>query len=312
MQIYLGYTFLMSPLISVIIPTYNRQTIVLETIRSAINQEPENFEIIVVDDGSTDKTIDYLEYLNLPIRLIRTENKGVSNARNTGIKASNGEYCAFLDSDDIWLDGILKNQSNYLDTFPNIPLVYTDHFEEVFNDQGSLLKQKSHFQSYNFSHQEKSKYSLPFLVQPSPILTSSVMIKKKVFEQVGLFDENLKVAEDLDLFHRISSKYQLGYINKPLAIYSWCKDPNHLLSLPREVFFAELKKYLDKYSNQFANGSHIKQLAIKESYRRLSEMVKIRYNLDNGLTTIDEYYLQSRNLLKPKLSLKWSINSLHL
>src|SRR3989344_2440298 len=119
------------PVISVIIPSYNRKSIVVEAIRSVFKQEPRNYEVIVVDDGSSDGTEDYLKSLDLPIKIIRKENGGVSSARNAGIKVAQGKYVAFLDSDDLWLPGILENQLAYLQSHPEIPLVYTDQYIEV-------------------------------------------------------------------------------------------------------------------------------------------------------------------------------------
>jgi glycosyltransferase involved in cell wall biosynthesis len=116
--------------ISVIIPTYNRKSIVLQAIQSALMQEPKNYEVILVDDGSVDGTVDYLNNLHLPITIVQKKNGGVSSARNTGIRAAQGGYVAFLDSDDIWLPGILKSQSEFLDSHPKIPLVYTDQYIE--------------------------------------------------------------------------------------------------------------------------------------------------------------------------------------
>ena len=104
----------MNSLISVIIPVFNRKDIVLEAIQSVLQQMPKNYEVIVVDDGSTDNTANYIESLNLPVHVIRKENGGVASARNAGIRIAKGEYIAFLDSDDLWLPGILKAQLEYL------------------------------------------------------------------------------------------------------------------------------------------------------------------------------------------------------
>jgi len=205
---------MLTPLISVIIPSYNRKNIVIEAIKSALEQESKTFEVIVVDDGSTDGTEDYLKSLNLPIILLRKENGGVSSARNAGIKIAQGEYVAFLDSDDLWLPGILENQLAYLQSHPEIPLVYTDQYIEV---DGKNLE-KTRFNREVVSEEQKTKFNLPGFVQHMPIHISSVMIRESIFEEIGYFNEDLKIHEDTELWNRISEKYNFGYIEKPLAV----------------------------------------------------------------------------------------------
>src|SRR3990172_4693438 len=155
--------------ISVIIPTYNRKKLVLEAIQSAIKQEPKNFETIVVDDGSVDRTADYLRSLRLPIKVISKSNGGISSARNEGIRNAKGKYIAFLDSDDLWLPGILAEQSNYLDSHPEISLVYVDQYNETKGKR----KDKTLFESVEASAEQKKKYDKPNLIVPqAPIHTS--------------------------------------------------------------------------------------------------------------------------------------------
>ena len=119
------------PLVSVVIPTYNRKNKVVEAINSVISQNFESIEILVIDDGSTDGTAEFLTSLSLPITVITKSNGGVSSARNTGIKASKGKYVAFLDSDDLWLPGKLAAQVDFLNNHPEIPLVYTDQYLNI-------------------------------------------------------------------------------------------------------------------------------------------------------------------------------------
>ena len=146
----------MTPAISAVIPTYNRKQFVLDAINSALQQDPKNYEIIVVDDGSTDGTFEYLLSLNLPIRVIRKQNGGVASARNEGIRNAKGKYITFLDSDDVWLPGILKAQLDFLDSHPHIPLVYTDQYIEL---SGKRLE-KTRFQAKPAKHEEKSRLDL--------------------------------------------------------------------------------------------------------------------------------------------------------
>lgn len=264
-----------APIISVIIPTYNRKEIVCEAIQSVLQQEPKNFEIIVVDDGSTDGTADFLQSLNLPITIIKKENGGVSSARNAGIKASRGPYIAFLDSDDLWQPDILKSQLDYLESHPTIPLVYTDQFIEV---QGKILDQ-TRFARETVPPDQKTRFSLPGFVQHMPIHISSVMVKKEIFDEIGFFNGDLHIHEDTELWNRISQKYSFGYIEKPLAIFRWEKDQEHLLKEGyRQRFVNEGRKYMKAYESiKQGQFSPEEREAVMESYSKIDE-------IEEGLT----------------------------
>jgi glycosyltransferase involved in cell wall biosynthesis len=174
----------MEPIISVVIPTYNRKGLVLEAIHSALQQEPKNYEVIVVDDGSTDGTVEYLKSLNLPIKIISKKNGGVSSARNEGIKYAKGRYVAFLDSDDLWLPGILKAQFEYLKSHPNIPLVYVDQRLIIKGERIDVTR----FTMKKLTHEEMSKFDLPGFAKSPPFHISSIIMRKSVFDEIGYFN----------------------------------------------------------------------------------------------------------------------------
>jgi len=231
-------------IVSVIIPTYNRKLIVESAIRSALDQTLKDFEIIVVDDGSTDGTKEYLESLSLPIKLISKENGGVASARNAGIKEAIGTYIAFLDSDDSWLPTKLEMQVQYLESHPDIPLVYTDEYIEV---NGEVLP-KTRFERADAGDDIKNNFLLPGFVQRTPIHTSAMMIRKSVFEEVGYFNETLKIHEDSELWNRISRKYKFGYIDIPLAVFRYKDGADHLMKdFYEEPSKEEGRKYLKLY-----------------------------------------------------------------
>ena len=285
----------MNPLISVVIPTYNRRDIIFESITTILEQEPQNYEVIVVDDGSTDKTSDYLASLKLPIRVIRKENGGVASARNEGIKNAKGAYIAFLDSDDLWLPGILKAQLAYLSSHPDIPLVYVD---QILDIKGKRIE-KTRFEIMQTTHEEKSNFDLPGFAQSPPIHTSAVMVRKSIFDEVGLFNESLKIHEDTDMWNRISDKYKLGYIDKPLAIFRWERDPNHLLmASQRRLFIEEGKKYMALYE-QRKEGKELterEKKAIADSYRRMSLLEALIDEFEKGNVTEEEFEKQRQKI----------------
>lgn len=283
---------------SVIIPTYNRKSFVVEAIHSVLQQEPKNFEIIVVDDGSTDGTAEYLKSLNLPIRIIEQTNSGVSRTRNNGIKHAQGEYICLLDSDDLWLSGILQQQSDYLDSHPQAGLVYVDQFTETNKVRGPKTK----FQRMQATDEQKKKYDKPNLIVPqAPIHTSAVMIRKSVLEDVGLFNENLILHEDTDLWNRISEKYLFGFIDKPLSIVRWEVDSEHLMKPEtRDLFTAQLRKYMKLFVNRQVENKSIekKEADIQETYRRINKIEYLDSLKKSGQVTEEEFIKQRKAIFK--------------
>lgn len=181
-------------LVSVVVPAYNAESSIKTTIDSIINQTYKNIEIIVVDDGSKDSTAEIVEsYKNDRIKLINKENGGVSSARNLGIKSSRGDYVAFCDSDDVWSLDKLEKQVAVINSFKNVDFVGCNRNGE----QTRVL-----LNSYNII--KKMKFS-DLLLRTFP-QTSTAVIKKTVFDDVGMYDENQKYAEDGNLWLRICKK----------------------------------------------------------------------------------------------------------
>ncbi len=194
--------------ISVIIPTYNRGWIIKEAIDSVLTQNYPDFELIVVDDGSTDDTQNILAEYKSRIRILQQDNQGVSAARNYGIDKARGDYLAFLDSDDIWLQNKITTQVNFFKQDPESLICQT---EEIWVRNGKRVNPKKYHKKYSGMIFEKT---LPrCLVSPS-----AVMIKKSLIEEVGGFDETLPACEDYDLWLRISCRYPVHLISEPLII----------------------------------------------------------------------------------------------
>ncbi|HOW36379.1 MAG TPA: glycosyltransferase [Candidatus Omnitrophota bacterium] len=202
----------MNPLISVIIPTFNSELYIKECLDSALSQTYKNVEILVIDDGSADKTRALLSSYEGKIRYYTQQNRGVSSARNLGIKESRGEYIAFLDSDDAWLTTKLEFQIEFLENNKDFSCVFSD--VEFFDSQSTTI---------GFSRRRKNiphngKLSISTLLRFAPF-PSSVLVRSDVFREVGVFDEQLRRAGDIDLFLRIAPRYLMGLIEKPLTRY---------------------------------------------------------------------------------------------
>ncbi len=210
----------MHPRISVIIPTYNRASRLAQAIESVLAQTFQDFELIVVDDGSADDTLQVVRRFADRVRYIRQPHRGVSAARNTGIRHGRGEWLAFLDSDDRWLPHKLERQMAALEQTGR-KICYTD---EIWIRNGCRVNPRRRHRKYDgwiFVH------CLPLCI----ISPSSVVIHRRVFETVGLFDETLPACEDYDLWLRITARYPVTFLQEPLII----KYGGHADQLSRRV-----------------------------------------------------------------------------
>ena len=205
----------MHPFFSVVIPTYNRKSFLKKSIESVLSQNFKDYELIVVDDGSNDSSILLVaDYLGVGLSYIRTGHHGVSHARNTGILNSKGSYIAFLDSDDRWENNKLEDSFKYISNHPGISIFHT---EEIWLREGQVLKQKEkykRFSGYIYEH------CLPLCC----IGMSTLVVKKSLFNDVGIFDEIMPVCEDYDFFLRVSNKYEVKLIPSSLTIKEGGRD----------------------------------------------------------------------------------------
>ncbi len=197
-----------NPEVSVILPTYNRGWILKEAIDSVLAQEFKDFELIVVDDGSTDNTGEILDSYEQGLIVVRQSNKGVSAARNRGIDAAEGRLVAFLDSDDLWLPRKLSSQVDFFNTNPAAVINQT---EEIWVRNGVRVNPKT--RHHKFSGMIFKRSLALCLVIPS-----AVMMKRSLFDEVGVFDEKLPACEDYDLWLRISCRYPVHLIETPLIM----------------------------------------------------------------------------------------------
>jgi hypothetical protein len=196
------------PLVSVIIPTYNRAAYLVEALDSVLDQAYPNLEVIVVDDGSGDHTAQVLKpYLN-NINLLSQVNRGVSASRNLGIRTAQGELIAFLDSDDYWLPQKLTTQVAFFCDHPQAQICQTD---EIWIRKGKRVNPGRRHAKPQGDIFEASLALC--LVSPS-----AVMLKRSLFDRVGLFDEELPACEDYDLWLRIAVDYPVYLIADPLIV----------------------------------------------------------------------------------------------
>lgn len=195
-------------IVSVIIPSYNRGWILEDAVDSVLSQDFYDFELIVVDDGSEDNTPDILASYGNRIKVIKQKNKGVSSARNKGITSSSGNYIAFLDSDDLWLPGKLSTQLSFFENNPGALICQT---EEIWlKNEKRVNPGKRHKKISGFCFEKSLE-----LCMVSP---SAVMMKRRLLDIVGLFDETLPACEDYDMWLRINCRYPIYLLDTPLIV----------------------------------------------------------------------------------------------
>jgi len=206
---------LKEPIVSVIIPTYNRAHLITRSVKSVLKQTSQNFEIIIVDDYSTYETKDIIKKFKDPrIKYVKNDtNKGAGAARNKRIKCYVGEYLAFQDSDDEWDPEKLEKQMDIFNKKgPKYGVVYTDMFR-VLEDNTILYWNSPTIMLGKFINEDTMEY------QVYGIGMSSTVIRRVCFEKVGLFDERFPRFIDLELFIRLSNLYNFYLIKEPLVKY---------------------------------------------------------------------------------------------
>jgi glycosyltransferase involved in cell wall biosynthesis len=198
----------MPPLISVIIPTFNRAAWVREAVDSVLAQSFPDFELIVVDDGSTDPTAEGLAPYGNRLRYLYQTRQGVSAARNRGLETAAGEWLAFLDSDDLWLPRKLEAQVEFLDRNPRAEICQT---EEIWIRHGRRVNPRR-------KHRKPSGDIFAPSLALCLVSPSAVMLKKRLLVEVGSFDRSLPACEDYDLWLRISCRKPVFLIEEPLVV----------------------------------------------------------------------------------------------
>lgn len=303
-------------LISVIIPTYNAGRYIEKTLQSVFDQTYKNIEIIVIDDGSTDNTEVLLKQYNDPrLHYIKQPNSGgPAKPRNVGIAAAKGEYIAIFDSDDLMMPNKLSSQIKALETTPDAAFCCTN-FSKI--DENDNVTTKAFWETNeNFQSLDKSKRD-PFgnfkyipneltdnLLIHNFVATSSVLIRKAVFEKVGGFDEALANADDYDMWLRISSHYSNILI--PQVMHQYRLRDGNITS--RGIFkladgrVAVLKRHINKASNK-ATALHV-----KKTITRYLLCAGYYYFQQQDLQKAKAYYLQSIYTLPNYTAFKYLIS----
>jgi len=226
-----------NPLVSVVIPTHNREKYIEQAILSVINQSYKNIEIIVVDDGSICNYAQSICQKYLNCSYFFKQNGGLSSARNFGIDKAKGEFIAFLDDDDFWDLHKITKQIEAFNLNPNVDMI---HSKVAIVDEYGNLTGKFGGASANKLH-KRSGYVFWNALGVWVVRSPTPLIRKKVFQSDLLFDEDIKVGEDIDFYQRMFYRHRVFYIDEPLAFYREYEDENRL-SLQQEKYIGIEKK----------------------------------------------------------------------
>jgi glycosyltransferase involved in cell wall biosynthesis len=230
------------PRVSVVIPAYNAERFVAQTLESVLRQTYRDFEVIVIDDGSRDGTAAIAESFGTPVRCVRQDNGGVSRARNTGIREAAGEYVAFLDADDLWEPTKLECQVSLLETRGDVGLCFT-----------GLLRVDPSLRPLGVTPgRAYADYCEALLLYSCVVPCSSTLVRRRALDQVGGFDPAFSTSADWDFLLRMSRRVRFAPIADPLLIYrvtpgSMCSDS----ALLERDTFAVLEKFYGSDGDEY-------------------------------------------------------------
>lgn len=245
--------------VSVIIPTWNRSSLLPRALDSVLGQSVPADEVIVVDDGSTDGTASMVAARYPQVRLLRTPHGGVSAARNHGIRAVGGAWLAFLDSDDAWQPDKLASQLAALAAQPEERVC---HCDEIWIRNGRRVNPRRR-------HQKRGGWIFQHCLPLCAISPSAVMLHREVFDTVGLFDEALPACEDYDLWLRVTSRFPTLYIDRPLVI----KHGGHADQLSRTE--PALDRYRIRALAAILAADHLAEPDRRAAARMLCEKIEV-------------------------------------
>ena len=233
-------------MISVIIPLYNKEKSVRATLESVRAQSYTDWECIVVDDGSTDKSREVAEQFiidDLRFKILTKPNGGVCSARNRGIEEAKGEYIALLDGDDIWDKDYLAEQVKMTQDFPAAAM-WGINFAEM--REGKIVRRVPTGLPDEYRGYVEHYFEMPKRVSDL-FCSSSVVIRKDVFDKVGMFDERIKYAEDSDMWFRIIATHKVAFYDRYMVFYQW--DAENRAMTKRRDLHSFLLYYVDKYKD---------------------------------------------------------------
>lgn len=295
-------------MISVVIPLYNKEKSVRATLDSVCAQSYTDWECIVVDDGSTDNSLNVVKefvgqidnrWIDDRLTIIFKKNGGVCSARNRGILEAKGEYVALLDGDDIWDKEYLAEQVKMIQDFPKAAM-WGINFAEM--REGKIVRRVPTGLPDGYRGYVEHYFEMPKRVSDL-FCSSSVVIRKDVFDKVGMFDERIKYAEDSDMWFRIIATHKVAFYDRYLVFYQW--DAENRAMTKRRDLRSFLPYYVDKYKDPLFKQNQI-------FYRWVMRWagVRIKYFYFNVPEQHEDAKVATRKLDYSQLPLKYSLELL--
>ncbi|MDJ0696185.1 glycosyltransferase [Mastigocoleus sp. MO_188.B34] len=247
--------------ISVVIPVYNGEQTIAETIKSVLNQNFKDIEVIVINDGSTDKTVDIVQNIfDSRLQIFSYDNSGLAATRNRGIKKARGKFISFIDADDLWTLDKLEDQYQVLKANPRAVLAYS--WTDYINDSGNFIKAGRRIKFTGWVYERMLMGN--FLENGS-----NPLIRRQVFEEVGHFDESLSAAEDWDMWLRICANHEFVCVQKPQILYRISANSmsNNLKKQEAESLKVIDRAFIDDKAQQL---QHLKKTSLANLYKYLT------------------------------------------
>jgi glycosyltransferase involved in cell wall biosynthesis len=281
------------PAVSVIVPTYNSAHFLTEALDSILDQTWDDFEIIVIDDGSTDETGDVVGSYGDQVRYFYKPNGGPSSARNMGIERARGGYVAFLDSDDLWDPDKLRIQIDFMQKHPDLGLVCTDSVR-----MGSRERRQRKLRGDHIGNLFSTLYSNSF------VRTSTVLMTRGCFGEIGCFDEQYRSAEDYDVWLRVARKYPIAYLDQPLATY---RKHEHNVSRDKLTLRQNAARVLEAHydPNEISSRAYRTRMSdlhlyFGRAYLRVGDLGMARKSFYRSLTLTPFRFRSIRHWLKSR------------
>jgi glycosyltransferase involved in cell wall biosynthesis len=265
------------PKISIIIATYNSARFLPEAIDSVLCQTYKQFEIIIINDGSTDNTLQVLEPYLPYITLINQENKGPGVARNSVMHMAKGKYLVFLDADDLLLPDKLKAQLEYLEKYPQVDVVYSNGYYSTLLPDGIIEKQLFTDIGYLRKDLGTPPESIKILAIQNAFPIHAAMVRKAAILDIGGFDKRLPALMDWDLWYRIAQSSNFGYLDLPLVEY-------------RHVPTGLSRNYL-RQKTAFSQLCH--KIEVSRNFQALPTKIKSDFYFSWGIRDLEFNELQS-------------------
>lgn len=302
----------MKSLVSVIIPVFNCIEFLDECLASVFGQGYDALEIIAVDDGSTDGSIERLESYGDRIRLVRQSHKGPAAARNAGVAASSGEYIAFIDADDVWLPGKLQAQLDYMAEHPAIKIVYGRHIHWPANSDGSYPAALPFAASAGpKTTPSPSGWIYPQMLVDSYVHIITALIRREVFDHLNGFDGSFGKGSDYDFWLRASYDFEIHFVEQAAALYR--DNPGGISYEPARISaqYAIVTRAIKQHGLAGRNGAQVDKIALN---RYLANICRVHADMNYGhgnKRVAHDYYGKAwrLGLHTPKLFCYWFLTA---